>query len=223
MYQLSAKIRKIIGKKVKTLRAKDLIPAIVYGRGIKPIPLTVSAKEFEKIYKQAGETDLIELKIDDKKPVNVLIHDVQFHPLTDKIIHVDFYQIKKGEKIAVNVKINLIGQAPAVREKDGILVPQIDELEIECLPQDIPHSIEVDVSNLKEIGDLIRVKDLNISKKLKVLTDPEDIIVVVEALKKEEVAKPTEEEVLEKPIEAKEIKEKEVEGKKKEEIEEKEK
>jgi len=218
MHQLNAQVRKIIGKKVKRLRRQSLIPAVIYGHKIKPLSLVVSLKDFEKVYKQAGESDLIELKIDNQRPVNVLIHDVQRHPVTDRIIHVDFYQIKAGEKITVDIKLKLVGEAPAVKEKGNILVPQIEEIKVECLPKDIVHDIAVDISNLKEVGDTIRIKDLKIPPTLKILNKPEDVVVTVEAPMKEEITKPVEEEIIEKPTETEE---KEKEKAKSEKVEEK--
>jgi len=198
---LKARKRKILGKKVKKLRKMNLIPAIVYGHNISSIPVEVEKKEFEKVFKSAGESTIIDLKIDDEKPIKVLIHDVSYHPLTDEIIHVDFYQIKEKEKVTVDVNLKFINESPAVKEKGGVLIHHLTKIKIECLPKDLVHEIEVDLSKLSEINSLIRIKDLKIPSNIKVLENPEDVVVSVSLPKAEEVKveeKP--EEKTEKPV-----------------------
>jgi large subunit ribosomal protein L25 len=198
---LKARKRKILGKKVKKLRKMNLIPAVVYGHNISSIPVEVEKKEFEKVFKSAGESTIIDLKIDDEKPIKVLIHDVSYHPLTDEIIHVDFYQIKEKEKVTVDVNLKFINESPAVKEKGGVLIHHLTKIKIECLPKDLVHEIEVDLSKLSEINSLIRIKDLKIPSNIKVLENPEDVVVSVSLSKAEEVKveeKP--EEKTEKPV-----------------------
>jgi large subunit ribosomal protein L25 len=201
---LKARKRKILGKKVKKLRKMNLIPAVVYGHDISSLPVEVEKKEFEKVFKSAGESTIIDLKIDDEKPIKVLIHDVSYHPLTDEIIHVDFYQIKEKEKVTVDVNLKFINESPAVKEKGGVLIHHLTKIKIECLPKDLVHEIEVDLSKLSEINSLIRIKDLKIPSNIKVLENPEDVVVSVSLPKAEEVKveeKPEElEEKTEKPV-----------------------
>lgn len=199
MLTLKAKIRKITGKKVRTLRDKDIIPAVVYGHGFKSKPIQVLYSEFEKVYKEAGESSLINLDVSKEKPVKALIYDIQLHPLTDKIQHIDFYKVKAGEKIRVEVALKFMGISPAVKELSGTLISNLDKIEVECLPEDLIHEIEVDISNLASFDEVVRIKDLNIPEKVKTLHDPEDIVVHVEPPRKaEELA---EEEAAEKPEE----------------------
>jgi len=182
MLKLKAKIR-------QELKRDNLIPAIVYGHKIKNIPIEVNYADFDKFYKQTGETTLISLEFNDEKRV-VLIHDVQIDPVTNKYIHIDFYQVKMDEKIKAEVALNFVGQAPAVIEYGGILVKNMDKLEIEALPKDLPHEIEVDVSQLKQIEDRICVKDLAIPEGVEILIDQEQVVAMIASPKVQEEEKP---------------------------------
>ncbi|MFH1392544.1 MAG: 50S ribosomal protein L25 [bacterium] len=184
MLKLKAKIR-------KKLKRDNLIPAIIYGHKIKNTPLEVNYIDFAKLYTQAGETTLIDLEFGDEKRA-VLIHDVQIDPVTDKYLHIDFYQVKMDEKIKTEVSLVFVGEAPGVVERGGILVKSIDKLEIESLPKDLPHEIQVDVSKLKEIEDHICVKDLDIPKGVEVLIDKEEVIAMIASPKVQEEEKPAE-------------------------------
>ncbi|HEB01594.1 MAG TPA: 50S ribosomal protein L25 [Candidatus Portnoybacteria bacterium] len=203
MLELETKIRKILGKKVKNLRKKDILPAILYGHKVKNISLEIDLGDFKKIYQQAGGSTLIKLKIKDEsaesgKERNVLIYRVNRDPVTDEFIHVDFYQIRKGEKITAEVALIFEGESPAVKNEGGILVKDITALEIESLPENLPHQIKVDISKLEKFGDNIRIKDLAISGEIKVKVSPEEVVAsVIPPRTKEEVAA-LEEEVEEK-------------------------
>lgn len=179
---LKAELRKIIGRKVKSLRAQGLIPANVFGKDLKSHSLQIKAADFTKLYKEVGESTLIYL---DDRPV--MIHEVAVHPVTDQILHVDFHQVNLKEKTTAPVAIKLTGESPAEKDKQGILVQQLGELEIEALPADMPESIEVSTASLAAEGDTILVKDIKVSVKLTVKTDPEAIVVKIERLAKEEV------------------------------------
>lgn len=185
MLTLKAKSRKIFGKKVKKLRKAGFIPAVVYGHGRESQAIEINENHFKKIFKQAGESSLIDLIIDDQPPLKVLIHQLQYDPLTEKISHIDFYQVKEKEKVIVEVELKFIGEAPVVKEKGGILVHHLTKIKIECLPKDLVHDIEVDLSSLKEFNDLIRVKDLSFPPTINCLHHPEDVIVSVSAPKVE--------------------------------------
>jgi len=195
--ELNVQKREIFGKKVNSLRRENLIPAELYGHGLENIHLSVPAKEFSKLFKEAGESTIINLNLENKK-LPVLIHEVSVDPLSDKIIHIDFYQVKMDEKIITSVPLEFIGEAPAVKEKEGILIKAVQEIEVEALPSDLPHNIEVDISQLSDIGMSIHVKDLKIDKKVKVLADLETVVATV--------TEPAKEEVVEKPITVEEVK-----------------
>ena len=212
MLTLPAKIRKDLGRKVKTLRRKGILPAVLYGPKTKSLPLETDLKEFERIYKEAGESSLISLKVNDKK-ILVLIYEVQRNPLTNEFLHIDFYQASLKEKVEATIPLVFEGVAPVVKESGGTLVKNITEVEVKALPQNLPHKIEVKVNVLKSFEDNILIKDLKVSKEVEILKDPEEI--VVSAVPPEAV-----EEELEKPIEEKVEEVEKVEKEKAEKVEE---
>lgn len=215
MISLSAKIRKTQGKKVKNLRQKGILPAVLYGPKIKNENLEVSLKEFEKVFQEAGESTLISLETDSKKEYSVLIHDVKYDPLTDKPIHIDFYQPSLTEEIEVKVPIVIEGEAPAVKTLGGTLVKSIAEIEVKALPQNLPKEIRVNVAGLETFEDNITIKDLKLTQGVKIARDPEEIVVYVAPPEKVE-------EELEKPIEEKVEEVEKIEKEKKEEVKEEE-
>lgn len=191
--ELTVQKREIFGKKTKALRGQGFVPAELYGHGLNNLHLMVLAKEFSKVFKESGESTLIKLKVDKDKELNefnVLIHDFQKNPLTDEFSHIDFYSVKMDEKIITNVPLEFIGEAPAVKEQGGILVKAMQEVEIEALPADLPHHINVDISSIKEIGNSVFIKDLDFGKGVKVLVEPETVVATVTELAKEEEIKP---------------------------------
>ncbi|HDZ85390.1 MAG TPA: 50S ribosomal protein L25, partial [Candidatus Moranbacteria bacterium] len=166
---LKSKTRDVVGKRLNKYREEGLIPAVVYGHKVTPQNLWVDFMEFNKTYDQAGESTIIELDIDGKNKTNVLIHDTQSDPLTDKFSHIDFFQIKMDEKIETEIPLKFINNSPAVKGMGGILVKTIDAISIRCLPADLPSKIEVDISKLKTFDDCISIKDLEVPDKVKVL------------------------------------------------------
>jgi len=204
---LNVKSRAVTGGKVNSLRHKGQIPAIVYGHGLKNQNLTVAAVEFNKIFKEAGESSLIDLKIDDKKSIQVLIHDLQYAPVKHTIRHIDFYQVNVAEKITAEVKLKFIGESSAVKEQGGVLVTPLTKVKIECLPKDLIHELEVDTSSLKTFDDAVRVKDLIIPAGIKVLAAADQAVVLVEAPRSEEEIQKLEEKPEEKVGEVKTVKE----------------
>ena len=197
--KLEVQKRKILGRKVKKLRNQGILPANIYGKKIKSKALQVDLKEFEKLYKEVGETSVVDLKIKgEKKTRPILIHNLQIHPVTDLPLHADFRQISLKEKTTVEVPVELIGEAPAEKEGIGILVTLLDNLEVEALPSDLPEKLEVDISNLKVIDDVIRVTDIKVDrKKIKILASKNEIVAKIESLAKEEEVAPAEEAAVE--------------------------
>jgi len=182
MLELSVKIRSELGRSVKKVREQNFIPAVLYGHKIKNLNLSINYDAFEKIYEEAGESTLIKLKIKDaetNKERVVLIHDLTKDVVTDKFLHIDFKQIKMDELIKVEVPLVFIGESEAVKSEGGILVKNIHEVEIEALPQDLIHEIEIDISSLKTFDDNILIKDVKIPDNVKLTADPEDSIVSV--------------------------------------------
>jgi len=203
MLTLSVKIRKTFGKKVRDLREDGLIPAILYGPDIKDFMLLeTNYKEFSKIYKEAGESSLVSLDVrenDKDKATNflVLVHSIERDPLTDDLIHIDFYQPRMGEEIEVEVPIIFEGEAPAVKELGGTLVKNIAQIEVKALPTKLPKEIILQVDILKTFDDRILVKDLPLPDGVKTQKDPEEIVVLVAPPEniEEELEKPIEEKV----------------------------
>ena len=190
--KLKVEKRKVLGRKVKKLRRDEILPANIYGKKVKSQAIQVDLKEFKKIYEKTGETGIVELILGQGKPRSVLIHNVQLHPVTDQFLHADFRQVVLTEKVKADIPIEIVDQPPAVKEKKGILLTILDEIEVEALPADLPDKIEVDVSKLTEVDQEIRVGDLKLSRKVVLLTDPKSIICKIGPLitkKAEELAK----------------------------------
>jgi large subunit ribosomal protein L25 len=198
MIKLSAKVRTQLGRKTNDLRDSDRIPAVVYGHKVKNVLLDVDYKEFQKILREAGESSLIELNIEgekEKKPV--LVHEIQKDPVTDRFIHLDFFQASLTEEVEVKVPLAFEGTSLAVKDLGGTLVKSISELEVKALAQDLPHEIKVVIDSLNTFEDRILVKDLVLPKGVKAVAKPEEIVVSVAAPEKveEDLAKDLEEKV----------------------------
>ncbi len=200
--ELSAALRTHFGKQVRQLRAQGWVPAVVYGSHYPTTPIQVEAKALQKTLAQAGGSKLINLQIADREPVSVLTREVQRDLLHHHIIHVDFQQVVMTEKITAEVPLHLTGEAPAVKDLGGILVYGIDYVEVHCFPADLPAAIEVDLSVLRRIHDVITVSDLKLPKAITVLTEPETMIARIEAPR---IAEVVEEAVEEAPTEEPEL------------------
>lgn len=184
---LKAEKRTLKGRKVKTLRKEGVLPANVYGKKIKSEEVQVDAKEFRKVFEQAGETGIVELTLGSaKKPV--LIHEVQLDSLTDDPIHVDFMQVDLKEKVTATVPVEVEGESPAEKSGIGTVVKLLNEIEVEALPTDLPERFVVDATKLEEVDQVVKVSDLDYDKaKVEVKVDPEELVVKVEPPQKEEV------------------------------------
>ena len=184
--KLSAKIRDVFGKQVKKGRKDGLVPAVVYGRGVKTESLWVKSLDFEKLVKKSGESTMINLAVGEKDNRNVLIYDIQKDPVSGNFSHVDFFQVRMDEEIETEVELVYVGEAPAVKESGGVLVKNMDEISVRCLPADLPSEIEVDVSVLKTFEDRVCVKDLKISPKVKIDLESETVVALVSPPRSEE-------------------------------------
>ncbi len=185
MPELKAESRTELGGKVNKKRKAGLIPAVIYGHDVKSEPLFVNGKDFLKIYKEAGESSILGLELGGKKR-NVLIHDVQRDPLSGDFLHIDFYQVRMDEKLKATVSLEFIGESEAVKGQGGILMKTIQEVEVEALPQDLPRHIEVDISPLATFEDRISIKDLKVAAGVKILAEPDDVVVSVAPPRSEE-------------------------------------
>jgi large subunit ribosomal protein L25 len=192
------------------LRAKGFIPAVFYGH--KQISTSISIKEvdFLKVWKQAGESSVVNLK-GDGIDLEVLIQDVDLDPVTDNVRHADFYVIEKGKKVKVDVPLEFIGVAPAVKDLGGILVKVLHELEIEAMPKDLPHNLSVDISSLLTFEDSIFAKDVVLPAGVSLLTNPDEVIAsVAQAVEEVVEAAPVDLTAIEVEKKGKEVKEGEV-------------
>jgi large subunit ribosomal protein L25 len=212
-YHLKAKIRTVTGKKVKLIRQDQELPVVLYGNGIEPKLLTVSRGDFNDLYNEAGGSSLVQVEVEgEKEPLNVLFHQVDFHPLTDEIVHADFLQVKLNEKITTSITLVLAGEedAPVVKEKEGTIVLNKDSIEVEAFPQDLVQEITIDVSALAEFDQTIHVKDVVLPDKIAVLDDPEEVVVTIQEPRSEEELAELDEAV-EEDVEAVEVEKKGIE------------
>lgn len=201
MIELSAKIRKKFGKKVKELRKKGEIPAILYGPEIENLPLEIEEKEFQKVFEKVGESSLIKLKITqekEEKEIPVLIKEVAQDSIKEKFLHVDFYHPSTKGEIEVKIPLKFEGIAPAVKNLRGTLVKEIQEIEVKGLAQNLPREIKVNLEKLKSFEDKIKVKDLEIPPSITLLRDKEDIVALVLPPEEEKIAPEKSEERIEK-------------------------
>lgn len=198
MVELKAKPRTELGKKVRALRRAGFLPAVVYGDGVSSQPIAVLYKDFEKVFKEAGESTLIKLEVDGK-PYNVLIHDISRDPLSGYPLHADFYAVRLDKEIRASVPIEFIGESPAVKNEGGILVKVVQEVEVEALPQNLPHGLTADLSVLQTINSRFLVKDISLPQGVKVHADPEEVVALIEPPRSEEEMAA---ELAEKPAEA---------------------
>lgn len=186
--EIKAEKRTVTGRKVKSLRSKGILPANVYGKDIASTALQLPIKEFLAVYDKVGETGLVDLKVDGEvKPV--LITNLHLHPVTDAPLHADFRQVDLREKIQAAIPVELVGEPPADKSGVGILVQQLNEIEVEALPANLPEKFTVDVSKLENVDDAIAVKELSVNRsKITVITNEEQIVVKIEPLAAEEAA-----------------------------------
>ena len=194
--ELQAQKRESVGRSLNSLRKEGFLPSVVYGHDFETLPIQINYEDFERAFKAAGESTLINLKIGGKEEPAV-IKDIQRDPITDEIIHADFYKVNLKEKIKAKVPVVFTGESEAVKE-GGILVKTVSELEVEALPQDLPHEFSVDISVLTKFGDEIKIKDIRISDRISLHASPGDVIALVQEPreeKAEEMAAPLVEEV----------------------------
>ncbi len=175
------------GKKVGVLRKEGLIPAELYGHGIENIHLVVPGKEFNKVFKAAGSSTMVTLNLGKEKK-SAMIHDIVRDTVKDDIIHVDFYQVRMDEKITARIPLEFVGESPAVKEKSAVINKSLAEIEVEAFPQDLPHSIKVDLGALDDIDKSIYVKDLVLPKGVTLDIDGDPVVATATEPLPEEVA-----------------------------------
>jgi large subunit ribosomal protein L25 len=210
-FVLKTQKRDVFGKKNQALRKQGLIPGIVYGRKTQPLALKVDFKKFLDIYQQAGDTDLIDLIIeegDKEQTKQVLVQAIARDYISRQPLHVDFYEVEMDKPVTTHVPLIFVNEAPATK-MGGVLIKSMDEIEIEALPKDLPHSIEVDISSLNEFDKTLYVHDIKPPEGVKFLVKENTPVITVNA--------PITEEELEAELgKAKTVEEVVVEGEKKE-------
>ncbi|MEA1909942.1 MAG: 50S ribosomal protein L25 [Patescibacteria group bacterium] len=171
-----------------TLRRDGEVPGIVYGKEADPLQIAIPTIELKKIFKEAGESTIINMTVDGSKdePMMVLIKDTQLSPDRGEFLHVDFYRIKLGEKLRVTLPLTFEGEPPAVKNLGGILITNKNEIEIECLPKDLISEIIVDLSKAEELDSAITIKDLEVPEGIEVLDNEEETVAVVTPQQEEE-------------------------------------
>jgi len=180
--KLIAKVREE-NKKAKHLRRSEEVPAVLYGKGVKNLHLSLNLKEFSKIYKDAGEATILDLEIDNKgkkEDKNILIHEVSLDPVSGDIIHTDLYQVDMKKEVTAHVPLAFEGLSEAVK-LGGILIRNMHEIEVTALPKDLPSKITVDISKLATMDDVITIADLNIAEGVKIELHKEDVVASVSA------------------------------------------
>jgi large subunit ribosomal protein L25 len=183
---LQAKAREITGKKVSELRSQDIIPAIIYGKSLKPINISLFSKDFEKVFKKAGDTTVIDLQIEGSNENHkALIQKVDYTPTRDRITHIELLAISLTDKVKVEVPVVLINTEIA-EKLGGNLILNLDEIEVEALPGDLPHQIEIDCSIFTEFGHTIYIRDLKLNSNIKILEELDSPIVSFDEPEKEE-------------------------------------
>jgi large subunit ribosomal protein L25 len=187
--EITAQKRKKLGKKAKKLKKERKIPAVVFGKGFESVPITVDLIQFRNVYREAGETTLVDLKFNGSSE-KVLIKDIQLHPITLDPIHIDFYKVDLKEKIRANVPIEISGEekSPIIESGEGLLLTLLQEIEVEALPEDLPSAFRIDVSRLSEIDQGITAGELNYNKEKVEIIDvaQEELIVKIDYAEMEE-------------------------------------
>lgn len=169
--ELVAAKRSASAKKNQALRAEGLVPAVLYGRGLKSESLEVDGREMQRVYHQAGGNKIVSLKVGSAKVRNVLIHDVQAGVLRGEIRHVDFYALRMDEELTTEVPLRYVGESTAVYQLEGTLVKQLEAVEVTCLPTDLPEAMEVDISVLDDFEKTITLADLVLAKGVKLVSE----------------------------------------------------
>lgn len=189
---LKVQPRTVVGKQVRALRRQGNLPGILYGHRIKPTPIQMEAHQATLILSKLTSSSLVTVELDGKE-YPTLVREKQRNYIKGNLLHVDFQVVSLTEKIRTNVSIELTGTAPAVKEFNAVIVSNLTELEIECLPQDLPERVVVDISIIEELGDGVFVRDITISEDVEILSDPDEVIVIATAAKEEEIEEEIEE------------------------------
>lgn len=186
---LKASKREVTGKQVKALRRAGMLPAVIYGRHVEPLAISLNAHTASLALAKLTSSSLVTIDLDGKQ-YPTLVREKQRNYVKGTLLHVDFLAVDLTEKIRTDVRVELTGVSPAVKDLNAVLVNNLTTLEVECLPTDLPERFIVDISVLKQVGDGFRVSDLEVADNVRILTDPEEMIAVTTFAKAEEEAAP---------------------------------
>jgi large subunit ribosomal protein L25 len=187
--ELSVAPRTIKGKEVSGLRRSGIVPAVLYGRRAEPVSLQANGRELMRVLMKAGSSRLVKLTIEGAvEPRMALVREVQREPIRGDLLHVDFYSVSMTEKITLSIRVRFDGVSPAAALNEGVLTYGNDSVEIECLPGDLIDALVVDLTRLVKVGDVVHVSDLQVPETVKVLSNPDDLVVRVTRLAAEEAA-----------------------------------
>jgi large subunit ribosomal protein L25 len=194
--ELKAGKRTVGGRKAEALRSDGLVPAVVYGRGVRSEPLEVESRLLEKVYAQASGNKIVALKVGDGRARNVLIYDVQRGAVKGELRHADFYVVRMDEVLKAEVPLRFVGESTAVYQDEGTLMKNVEAVEVECLPADLPESIQVDISVLDDFEKSITLEDLDMPAGVKLANeDLSTLVARIEPPRSDEELAELEEEV----------------------------
>jgi len=175
--ELAVQRRKVVGKQVRQIRREGLVPAVIYGHGVESLPIQVDQHHLRRVLAQVGLSHLITLRLDEGQALRVaLVREVQRDVLRGSILHVDFLQVQMAEKIRTVIPLRFVGESPAVEQEGGVLLQGANEVEVECLPDQLMDAIEVDLSRLTRLGQELTVANLAVPAQIQVLTDPQEMV-----------------------------------------------
>jgi large subunit ribosomal protein L25 len=172
---LAANHRELTGKAVARLRREGRLPAVVFGHGVDSTPVTLDAHDFDLLRRRTGQNALIDLSVDGKKALPVLIHGVQVHRLTQRPIHVDLFQVRMTEELIVDVPLVPEGVSVAVQDHGGTLLQIVESVKVKALPDHLPQAIALPLDALVDFDAVVRVGDLAIPGDVTLLNDPEEV------------------------------------------------
>ncbi len=207
---IEAKRRDVIGKKVGALRRAGHLPGVIYGRQFNPTPILMDLREASRVLTSISQSQLVTINLEGNEH-SVLVREKQRDFIRGTLKHVDFQVVSLTEKLRTNVSVEIVGISPAIKNYNGVVVHELDEVEVECLPQNLPEKFVVDVSTLEKIGDAVHVRDLPAFADVEILNDPDEVVVIITG-----AAPEISEEAAEEPLAEPEVIER---GKKEEEIE----
>lgn len=189
-YAITAKARTSMGKRSKDELKEARVPAVMYGAGVASLPISVGRSEFIKVFKSAGYSSLVDVSVDSGSPVKAVIKELQVNPITMEPLHVDFHQVRMDQKMEAAIPLVFIGESAAVKADGGTLIKSLDEINVRCLPADLPHEIQIDLSVLKTFEDSINVASITPPKGVEFLDDATlTIATVARPLTEEELKK----------------------------------